>query len=47
MNYAVTAEGRASVATNRTLVWPDRATSILGWVSEPPAAKKAPAPKKK
>ncbi len=45
--YAVTAEGRASVATTRALTWPDRATSILGWVSEPPAAKKALAPKKK
>ena len=45
--YAVTAEGRASVATNRVLNWPDRWSSILGWVSEPPAAKTAPAPKKK
>ena len=45
--YAVTPEGRASMATNRALVWPDRATSILGWVSEPPAAKKAPAPKRR
>jgi hypothetical protein len=45
--YAVTAEGRASVATTRTLTWPDHAASILGWVSEPAAGKKAPAPKKK
>ncbi len=45
--YAVTAEGRASVATNRILNWPDRAAAILGWVSEPPAAKKAPAPKRR
>lgn len=45
--YAVTAEGRASIATNQALTWPDRATSILGWVSEPSAANKAPAPKKK
>jgi hypothetical protein len=45
--YVVTPEGRASVATTRALTWPDRATSILGWVSEPPATKKAPAPKKK
>ena len=45
--YAVTAEGRASVATNRVLNWPDRGSSILGWVSEAPAAKKAPAPKRR
>ena len=45
--YAVTAEGRASVATNRVLNWPDRGSSILGWVSEPPAAKTAPAPKRR
>jgi hypothetical protein len=45
--YAVTAEGRASVATNRTLSWPDHAASILGWVSEPPAAQKAPAAKRR
>jgi hypothetical protein len=45
--YAVTPEGRASVATNRALVWPDRATSILGWVSEPPAGAKAPAPRRR
>lgn len=45
--YAVTAEGRASIATTRLLTWPDRASSILGWVSEPPAGKKPPAPKKK
>lgn len=41
--YAVTAEGRASVATTRILNWPDRTPSLLGWVSEPPAAAKAPA----
>ncbi|HQQ78825.1 MAG TPA: hypothetical protein PLB01_15835 [Thermoanaerobaculia bacterium] len=45
--YAVTSEGRASIATNRTLTWPDRASSPLGWVSEPPAASKAPAPKRR
>jgi hypothetical protein len=45
-SYAVTAEGRASIATNRVLNWPDRASSILGWVSEPPVAKKGPAPKR-
>lgn len=45
--YAVTPEGRASLSTNRTLTWPDRASSPMGWVSEPPAAAKAPAPKKK
>ena len=44
--YAVTAEGRASLATTRLLNWPDRASSLLGWVSEPPPARKA-APKKK
>jgi hypothetical protein len=44
--YSVTPEGRASIATNRVLKWPDRASSILGWVSEPPATKKAPAAKK-
>lgn len=46
-NYAVTAEGRASLATNRILNWPDRASSILGWVSEPPAKKAAAAPKRR
>ncbi len=45
--YAVTAEGRASIETNRVLTWPDRTPSPMGWVSEPPAAKKAPAGKKK
>jgi hypothetical protein len=44
--YAVTPEGRASLSTNRTLTWPDRAASPMGWVSEPPAAAKAPAKKK-
>ncbi|MGA7991972.1 MAG: hypothetical protein WCC53_11105 [Thermoanaerobaculia bacterium] len=44
--YAVTAEGRASIATNRILTWPDRTPSPLGWVSGPPAAKKAPATKR-
>ena len=44
--YAVTAEGRASISTARILQWPDRAASILGWVSEPPAAKKT-APKRR
>lgn len=44
--YSVTPEGRASIATNRVLKWPDRASSILGWVSEPPAGRKAPAAKK-
>ena len=44
--YAVTPEGRASLSTNRTLTWPDRASLPMGWVSEPPAAaKKAPATK--
>jgi len=43
--YAVTPEGRASIATNRLLSWPDRAASILGWVSGP-AATKASAPRK-
>jgi hypothetical protein len=45
--YAVTAEGRASVATTRALAWPDHATSILGWVSGPPAGTKAPAPRRR
>ncbi|HVO50325.1 MAG TPA: hypothetical protein VMV60_04975 [Thermoanaerobaculia bacterium] len=45
--YTITAEGRASVATNRVLNWPDRASSLLGWVSEPPAAGKAAAPKRR
>ena len=45
--YAVTPDGRASLVTNRTLTWPDRASSPLGWVSEPPPAAKAPAAKKK
>ena len=44
--YAITADGRASIATNRLLTWPDRPASLMGWVSEPPA-KKAPAGKKK
>ena len=44
--YAVTAEGRASIATTRILNWPDRTPSLLGWVSEPPAAKKGAAKKK-
>ena len=44
--YAVTADGRASIRTNRVLTWPDRTASPMGWISEPPAAKKAPAAKK-
>ncbi|MBK9064437.1 MAG: hypothetical protein IPL89_14790 [Acidobacteria bacterium] len=45
--YAVTPEGRASIVTKRSLTWPDRASSPMGWVSEPPAAQKAPAAKRK
>jgi hypothetical protein len=45
--YTVTGEGRASIATNRLLTWPDRASSLMGWVSEPPPAKKAAAPKRR
>ena len=45
--YAVTPEGRASIATKRSLTWPDRASSPMGWVSEPPAAQKAPAAKRR
>ncbi len=45
--YAVTPDGRASISTTRLLNWPDRASSILGWASEPPAAKKAAAPKRR
>jgi hypothetical protein len=41
--YALTADGRASIVTNRLLTWPDRTPSPMGWVSAPPAAKKAPA----
>lgn len=41
--YAVTKEGRASIVTNRTLTWPDRTPSPMGWVSGLPAAQKAPA----
>jgi hypothetical protein len=44
--YTVTGEGRASIATNRLLNWPDRSSAILGWVSEPPAVKKAQAAKR-
>jgi hypothetical protein len=43
--YAVTPEGRASIASSRILSWPDRAASILGWVSEPPAMGKSAAKK--
>jgi hypothetical protein len=46
-SYVVTPEGRASLSTRRSLSWPDQASSPMGWVSEPPAAAKAPAPKKK
>jgi len=45
--YAVTSEGRPSIATNRTLTWPDRASSPMGWVSEPPAAAKASAARRR
>lgn len=44
--YAITADGRPSIATNRVLTWPDRTPSLMGWVSEPPA-KTATASRKK